>query len=143
MTYFLDTNIILILFQGREKEITKEVAKILSDDKNTFFASVISLNEITQLYRKKKIKELDYQKYDTAQKFIKTLIKEMHFVIFGEFSQKHALIVSKLNFVPKHNDPNDLAIIAHAMGEKMVVISTDKNFPSYEKQGAKVIFNQR
>lgn len=143
MKYFLDTNIILILFQSREKEITKEVARILSDDKNTFFASVISLNEITQLYRKKKIQGLDYEKYNTTQKFIKTIVTSLTRINYIAFEQKHALLVSKLNFVPKHNDPNDLAIIAHAMGEKATLISTDKNFPLYQEQGAKIIHNQR
>ncbi len=143
MKYLLDTNIILILFQGREKEIRKETADILGSQENKFFASVISLNEITQLYRKKKIKKLDYEKYDTAQKFLKILIKEMSFVQFLDFSEKHSLIVAKLNFVSKHKDPNDLAIIAHSIGEKMTVISTDELFPNYQKQGAKIIYNPR
>lgn len=143
MKYLLDTNIILILFQGRENEVSKETVAILSDQKNKFFASVISLNEITQLYRKKKIKGLDYERYDTAQKLLKFLLKEMNFVCFLDFSEKHALKVATLNFVPKHKDPNDLAIIAHAMSEKMTVISTDDLFPAYQKQGAKVIHNQR
>lgn len=63
MKYLLDTNIILILFLGRYAELRSKTLEILGNEKNEFLASVISLNEIVQLYRKKKIKELDYTKY--------------------------------------------------------------------------------
>ena len=64
MKYFLDTNIILILFQGRKNEIRDNVKEILQEDNNTFYASTISLLEIAQLYRKKKIEGIDYQHED-------------------------------------------------------------------------------
>lgn len=143
MKYLLDTNIILILFQGRYDELRTQTKEILANEKNVFFTSVISLNEISQLYRKKKIEGLDYEKYNTAKKLLQSIIKTLSMVTFLDFSQKHAFITSQLTFVPKHNDPNDLAIIAHAMGEKMTIISTDKNFPFYKEQGAKVVHNQR
>lgn len=142
MKYFLDTNIILILFLGRYAELRPKTLKILGDAENIFVASSISLNEMIQLYRKKKIKELDYEKYDTAYKFLKAIVKQLP-VKYLEYKEKHAFITSELNFVPNHNDPNDLAIIAHAMGEKATLISTDKNFPLYQEQGTKIIHNQR
>ncbi|GIZ14026.1 type II toxin-antitoxin system VapC family toxin [Capnocytophaga catalasegens] len=143
MRYLLDTNIILILFQGREKEIRKEIAEILENEKNKFFASIISLNEIIQLYRKKKIKGIDYDRYDTPLKFLKSIITQLPLITYLPFEEKHSLKVATLNFVPKHKDPNDLAIIAHAMSKKMTIISTDDLFPAYQKQGAKVIHNKR
>lgn len=79
----------------------------------------------------------------TANKFLKAITKQLPIIKYISFEEKHSFIVSLLNFIPKHNDPNDLAIIAHAMGEKATVISTDRNFPAYQKQGAKIIHNQR
>ena len=64
MKYLLDTNIILILFQGRKNEIRDNVKEILKSSNNTFYASAISLLEIAQLYRKKKIGEIDYEDED-------------------------------------------------------------------------------
>ena len=52
MNYFLDTNIIIILFEGRKDEIRNNVREILMNEENSFYASTISLLEIAQLYRK-------------------------------------------------------------------------------------------
>ena len=73
MNYFLDTNIILILFFNRVNEIEPTILSILSNNKNNFFASTISLLEIAQLYRRKKIKEIDYDILNTGDKFIENI----------------------------------------------------------------------
>ena len=52
MNYFLDTNIIIILFQGRYEELRTLTLDILDNKNNSFYASSISLLEIAQLYRK-------------------------------------------------------------------------------------------
>ena len=57
MNYFLDTNIIIILFEGRKDEIRNNVREILMNEENSFYASTISLLEIAQLYRKKRFKK--------------------------------------------------------------------------------------
>jgi len=54
---FLDTNIILILYLKKYKEIESFIQSILTNSQNSFYASTISLLEIVQLYRKKKIIE--------------------------------------------------------------------------------------
>ena len=145
MKYFLDTNIILILFQGRQKEIKREVFNILLDEKNSFYGSSISLLEIAQLYRKKKIEGINYESKDfnTGEKLIKHILKAVPMVKILPFEDKQAFVAGRLDFVPKHNDPNDLAILAHAISEKMTIISCDDKFPEYQKQGANVIHNQR
>jgi PIN domain nuclease of toxin-antitoxin system len=45
--------------------------------------------------------------------------------------------------VGKHNDPNDHAIIAQAIADKIPVISSDHKFKSYISQGLKLVFNKR
>ena len=143
MKYFLDTNIIIILFEGRQKEIKRKVFDILLDEKNSFYASSISLLEMAQLYRKKRFKNIDYNVFNTGDKLIKHILKAVPMVKILPFEDKQAFIAGRLDFVPKHNDPNDLAILAHAISEKMTIISCDDKFPFYQKQGAKVIHNQR
>ena len=61
MKYFFDTNIILILFQGRDDEIRTNVKNILTDEGNSFYISTISLLEIAQLCRKRRIDGVDYE----------------------------------------------------------------------------------
>ena len=144
MKYFLDTNIIIILFEGRYNELRSSVLKILDDvEKNSFYASSISLLEIAQLYRKKRLKNVDYNVFNTGDKLIKHILKAVPMVKILPFEDKQAFVAGRLDFVPKHNDPNDLAILAHAISEKMTIISCDDKFPEYQKQGAKVIHNQR
>ncbi len=143
MKYFLDTNIIIILFEGRQKEIKRKVFDILLDEKNSFYASSISLLEMAQLYRKKRFKNIDYNVFNTGDKLIKHILKAVPMVKILPFEDKQAFVAGRLDFVPKHNDPNDLAILAHAISEKMTIISCDDKFPEYQKQGAKVIHNQR
>ena len=46
MRYFLDTNIVLILFQGRYEELRPITLDILDDTNNSFYTSTITLLEI-------------------------------------------------------------------------------------------------
>ena len=145
MDYFLDTNIIIILFEGRDNEIKNKVKDILTNDNNSFYASTISILEMAQLYRKKRINNINYEseEFNTGDKFISYILNELPILKILPFEEKHALIASHLSFVKNHNDPNDLAIIAHAIGEKMLLISCDDKFPLYKEQGASLIHNSR
>ena len=143
MRFFLDTNIILILFQGRNSEIKDQVRSILSYEQNSFYTSSISLLEIIQLYRKKKIDGIDYNSIDSGEKLIKLILKTIDMVEVLPFNYDHTLVAGRLFFVHKHNDPNDLAIIAHAIAEGMPIITCDDKFAEYKSQGAVVVHNPR
>ena len=143
MRFFLDTNIILILFQGRNSEIKDQTRSLLSCEQNSFYTSSISLLEILQLYRKKKIDGIDYNSIDSGEKLIKLILKTIDMVEVLPFNYEHTLVAGRLTFVPKHNDPNDLAIIAHAIAKKMPIITCDDKFPEYKSQGVVVIHNPR
>ena len=143
MNYFLDTNIILILFFNRENELEPTILSILRDNRNSFFASTMSLLEIAQLYRKRKIKEIDYDIFDIGDKLIDSILYQLPFVEILPFEHREARIASRLTFVPNHKDPNDLAIMAHAISEQMPIISCDDKFPEYVSQGIIVLYNKR
>ena len=66
MDYFLDTNIIIILFEGRDSEIKNKVKDILTNNNNSFYASTISILEMAQLYRKKRINNLSFASSERA-----------------------------------------------------------------------------
>jgi PIN domain len=145
MKFFLDTNIVLILFQGRYEELRALTLDILDNNSNSFYTSSISLLEIIQLYRKKKIEGVDYENnlFNTGEKFIDYILKKLPIVKVLPFDTKQALIAGRLTFVPNHKDPNDLSIIAHAISEEMPIITCDDKFPEYENQGIKVLHNSR
>ncbi|WP_314203780.1 PIN domain-containing protein [Capnocytophaga bilenii] len=143
MNYFLDTNIILILFFNRYNELEPTILSILRDNRNCFFASTMSLLEIAQLYRKRKIKEIDYDIFDIGDKLIDSILYQLPFVEILPFEHREARIASRLTFVPNHKDPNDLAIMAHSISEQMPIISCDDKFPEYISQGIIVLYNKR
>ena len=143
MNYFLDTNIILILYLKKYKEIESFIQSILTNSQNSFYASTISLLEIAELYRKKKIIELDYEVFDIGDKLIDSISNNLPTIEILPFEYREVRIASRLTFVPNHKDPNDLAIIAHAISEQMPIISCDDKFPEYEPQGVTVIHNHR
>ena len=143
MNYFLDTNIILILFFNRYNELEPTILSILRDNRNSFFASTMSLLEIAQLYRKRKIKEIDYDIFDIGDKLIDSILYQLPFVEILPFEHREARIASRLTFIPNHKDPNDLAIMAHAISEQMPIISCDDKFPEYISQGITVLYNKR
>ena len=58
-------------------------------------------------------------------------------------NEAHLKTFYKLSFVPNHNDPVDLMIVAQAITENLPLISSDTKFPLYRKQGLNFIFNDR
>lgn len=143
MNYFLDTNIILILFFNRDNELEPTILSILRDNRNSFFASTVSLLEIAQLYRRRKFKDIDYKVFDTGDKLIDLILSRLEEIEVLPFERREARIASRLTFVPNHKDPNDLAIMAHAISEQMPIISCDDKFPEYISQGIIVLYNKR
>lgn len=143
MKYFLDTNIILILFFNRDNELEPTILSILRDNRNSFFASTVSLLEIAQLYRRRKFKDIDYKVFDTGDKLIDLILSRLEEIEVLPFERREARIASRLTFVPNHKDPNDLAIMAHSISEQMPIISCDDKFPEYISQGITVLYNKR
>ena len=45
----------------------------------------------------------------------------------------------QLNEAQEHNDPSDHMIIAHAITERMALMSSDTRFPFYRNQGLELI----
>lgn len=137
--YLLDTNIIIFLILGDADQIDKNVKFILEDKSNQFYTSAISSIELTQLYRKNKIRS---KKHKTSFSMIKVIEDKLHIKI-KPFTKQHIYTLSNLNVIKNHNDPFDHSIIAHAITEKLVLISSDHQFEKYKKQGLDFVFNDR
>lgn len=48
-----------------------------------------------------------------------------------------------INDIQGHKDPSDHVIIAHAITERLPLISSDKRFEFYRTQGLDFIFNEK
>ena len=100
MRYFLDTNIVLILFQGRYEELRPITLDILDDTNNSFYTSTITLLEIIQLYRKKKLEGIDYESdiSNTGERFINHLLNILPIVKILSFELKDSLVAGRLTY---------------------------------------------
>jgi PIN domain nuclease of toxin-antitoxin system len=137
--YLLDTNILAFLVSGDSDSISYETKEILSNYQNLLFASSISLVELLQLFRIRKIQPKAFQ---DALTMCNAIEKEFYIKIIP-FAKEHVGTLSRLQIPADHNDPFDHAIIAQALSEKMTLVSSDKKFKEYIPQHLSLAFNRR
>lgn len=72
-------------------------------------------------------------------------IKDELFIDILPLNEEHMKTYSELtlNVGQDHKDPSDHVIIAHAMTEKLPLISDDGKFEFYRKQGLDFIYNKK
>lgn len=59
------------------------------------------------------------------------------------YFKQHNQTLAKLEIVARHKDPFDHAIIAQAISEKLILVSSDKKFKEYTEQNLNFVFNKR
>ena len=138
--YMLDANIFAFYVEDRDR-LSDDVLAILSDYGNLLYMSTESVKELVWIHRNKKILAKTWK---TQLDMIKAIEEEYLITILPV----DAHVVRKMsqlepNTAESHNDPSDLIIIAHAMTMKMPLISSDRKFPFYQKQGLNLISNFR
>ena len=137
--YLLDTNILAFLISGDSDSISDETKIILTDYNNQLFTSSIALVELLQLHR---IKKIQPKKFKDAVEMYHAIEKDFYIKIIP-FSKEHVSTLSKLIIPADHNDPFDHSIIAQAISEKMILVSSDKKFKEYISQNLNFAFNRR
>jgi PIN domain nuclease of toxin-antitoxin system len=137
--YLLDTNILAFLVSGDSDSISNETKAILTDYYNQLFTSSVSMVELLQLYRIRKIQPKEFK--DATEMY--NAIENVFFIKIIPFAKEHVNALSQLNIPADHNDPFDHSIIAQAISEKMILVSSDKKFKEYVPQNLKLAFNRR
>ena len=136
--YLLDTNILAFSLSGETHNLSQETRLILEDYSNLLYTSSVSVLELLQLYR---IKKIQVNKFKTAEALIGA-IEDLLYIQILPFAKQHTETLSKLEIAQKHNDPFDHAIIAHAMTEKLILVSSDRKFHNYTGAGLDFVFNR-
>lgn len=137
--YLLDTNILAFLVSGDKDSISIETRNILGDYNNQLYTSSLSVMELLQLYRIKKIQAKEFKNATELYNAIEDLL----FIKIIPFSKEHINILSKLKIVDGHNDPFDHSIISTAIADKLTLVSSDRQFENYTKQNLNFAFNKR
>jgi PIN domain nuclease of toxin-antitoxin system len=135
MRYFLDTNILVFHALGGEG-LEKGVKSILGDYENLIYVSSEVIKETMHLIRYKKI---NVKQWKTPSDVWKS-IEEWGFAI-DYVKKEHIKTLGNLVAAKDHKDPADHIIIAQAITNKMVLISSDQQFRHYKKQGLSLVFN--
>lgn len=140
MRYLLDTNVIIFMI-GDPDLLSKDVRAIVSEYDSLLYASAESAKELIVAYRKKKLLS---NRWNNPEAMLHS-IEDEYFIEFLPVRREHMLTYARLEINEKaeHNDPSDHLIIAHAITEKLPLISCDTRFDFYCKQGLDLIFNKR
>ena len=140
MRYYLDTNILaFVLFdKSLEDNCDNYTCSLLYDYENIFYISSIAMRELIKLYNDGELKSAKYK----SNKDLFLFISELNYEV-KPFTKQHVMTYAELDAMPDHKDPNDHMIIAQAVSEKIPIISSDKKFKLYEKQGLQLVFNKR
>jgi PIN domain nuclease of toxin-antitoxin system len=136
MRYLIDTNILLFYISERDR-VSKEVFELLWDTSNTVNISSRSIEEIVHLLRIGKVKVPQWKE----TKDIFNSIDEFGFSV-DYFKKEHILTLGKLTPINDHKDPVDHAIMAHAITNKVTLISSDSKMRFYQNQGLNFIWNR-
>ena len=135
MRYLIDTNVFINIVE--DDYISKDVRNILTDYENIIYISSESIKEFIHLLQNEKIKLPKGKIIFDIFSFIEN---ELGYNI-KYITKEHLRTFAKLQKVENHNDPSDRLIIAQAITEKIPLISNDKKFPTYKKQGLEFIPN--
>ena len=135
MRYLIDTNILIDFIV--EEYISNDILELIDNYENLIYVSSESIKEFIHLAQHNKIRPKNKISPIDVFDFIEnTLSFKVKFV-----AKEHLLTLATLDLVENHNDPSDRLIIAQAITEKMPLISSDRKFPKYRKQGLEFIPN--
>lgn len=140
MRYLLDTNIFIFLVLDPDS-LSRDVRAIFDDYDNTFYMSSESVKELIVGFNNGKIVS---RYWDDAAKMVKDITNRYFIRILpvGE-EQMDTYAHLELNLAEDHRDPSDHVIIAHAITNRMPLISSDSKFWFYKDQGLELIYNEK
>lgn len=135
--YLLDTNIFVFYAQGGEN-LNGETTEILEDYESLVYVSSEVIKETIHLMRYKRITVNKWKDFSDIWRSIDEWGFNVDYV-----GREHLLTLGRLIPVKDHKDPTDHIIIAQGITNKMIVISSDKQFENYTKQGLNLMYNKR
>ena len=140
MRILIDT-CIFIHFATDRSLLSKDVLSLLEDYENTICVSAETPRELIIQYNSKKL----VAKYWKSARDMVDAIERDYYIRVLPLKEEHMKTYSELelNTAQDHKDPSDHVIIAHAITEHLPLISDDRKFEFYKKQGLDLILNQK
>jgi PIN domain nuclease of toxin-antitoxin system len=140
MRLLLDTNILVFMWTNKSDSISHDTLAFLEDYSNLLFTSSICVAELIHICQIGKIANI-HGKNKSARDVIRWLEDAGVEMLF--FTPDNLKTFASLPIYENHHDPNDRLIIAQAISDKIPLISSDRKFEQYRKEGLDFIFNKR
>ena len=140
MRLLLDTNIVMFLINDTG-EMSKDVEAMVTDYGNRLFICAATIRELVA----------NWHKYGYMQKHWRTPQSMINYIseaysidtLYPQREHYNTFVNLEWNLAEDHRDTTDHLIIAHAITERMTLISSDSKFPFYRDQGLQLIYNQK
>ncbi|MBR6088144.1 MAG: toxin PIN [Prevotella sp.] len=139
--YLIDTNIFTFLATNDRESVCRDVNEILDDYETELLMSMESVRELIVAYRAGK---LISRYFGSPLDLIETIEHDYNIrIIPVDMEVMRTMAKLVVNKAEEHNDPSDHVIISQAITMKLPLISSDRKFPFYEKQGLELIYNRK
>lgn len=136
MRLMLDTCVIIDLLTDVDS-ISTGALDILSDCNNQLFASAESMRELVVHFNSKKLLNKYWSSSEDVLKTVESELAIEFLPVRRDVGYAYSRL--QLNVGQHHVDPSDHMIIAHAITERMPLLSSDLKFPFYRAQGLDLI----
>ena len=142
MRLYLDTNV-LLRFLFDKNELGAQAVESLFDFSNILYTSSVCVQELIHLCQIGKIGEtIKGKRKPINPALIIPRIREAGIHI-NPITEKHLQTFAELPLSADHRDPFDRLIIAQAISDRATLMSSDKKFPRYEKNGLQFVYDEQ
>ncbi len=136
MRLMLDTCVIIDLLTDASS-MGAGVRDLLSDRSNQFFASAESMRELVVHFNNKKLLSRYWKSSEEVLKIVEYELNIEFLPVRPDVGYAYSRL--RLNTGQNHRDPSDHMIIAHAITERLPLLSSDEKFAFYREQGLDLI----
>lgn len=140
MRYLLDTCIMLYMVRDTG-EMSSDVEAVVNDYGNQLYICAASIREIVAAWYKYEDMRRNWK---SPEDVVQELTDQLGIqVLYPQREHYETFIHLQRNVAEKHTDTTDHLIIAHAITEKMTLISSDTKFDFYCNQGLDYFYNKK
>ena len=136
MRLMLDTCAIIDLLVDMDN-LSKGAQALIEDPDNILFASAESMRELVVHFNNKRLLNRYFKTSTDVLKAVETELDIEFLPVRRDVGYAYSRL--RLNFGQDHRDPSDHMIIAHAITERLPLLSSDDKFPFYREQGLDLI----
>ncbi len=139
---YLDTNILVYMGTNDRDSLSEEVFRLIYGCETILYTSTECVKELIYnlLIGKIPINKKDKNALTPFNVF--EWLESMNIKVVP-VGKEHLKKFAELPLYDDHKDPGDRIIIAQAIADKVSLVSSDRKFNRYEKNGLEFLYNER